>query len=442
MATRGRLSRIEVDGLFGRHSVDLNLDPSSAGAGQRLSIVFDDNGRGKTTVLKAVHHLLSWMDLDVHLAALAELPLDSLRLSLGSKFVEFRRDESDPRSCEVAIVSGKSRTALQFDPARDDPRAPTRLILDRRKAAKYRDAISKLCSPPILVSDDRIIHGDDLLRVNRPYAGRMPPTEQRRSAMRDVSRHDRRDPSEELRQLLSALGQTFLQAAFSIRSSARIDAVYADMVRRIAENQVKDAVGDVEALRLRAQNIEESLELVVKYGFMSLSQLQQVEETLAGLRRNSRNKKTIETVLEPFFSTLEADAEKIGPIAARVDLFVSTANSYLKDKSLEFSPGSGLRIVPDILADEEDGEEPLDPVQLSSGERHLLLLLGSSMMAGDDQLILIDEPELSLGIAWKRQLLGSLLALTSESEAQFLVASHSVEIITPFRDSAIPLRQS
>ena len=48
----------------------------------------------------------------------------------------------------------------------------------------------------------------------------------------------------------------------------------------------------------------------MRYGLMNLSQLRQVEETLAGLRRNSKNKKIIETVLEPFFSTLEADAGK------------------------------------------------------------------------------------------------------------------------------------
>ena len=126
----------------------------------------------------------------------------------------------------------------------------------------------------------------------------------------------------------------------------------------------------------------------------------------------------IETVLEPFFSTLEADAENVGPVAARLHLFVSTANVYLKDKALAFGPSIGLQIIPEAQAGDE--EPPLDPLQLSSGERHLLLLLGSAMVASQNQIILIDEPELSLGIAWKRKLLDSLLALTESSAAQFL----------------------
>jgi predicted ATPase len=131
------------------------------------------------------------------------------------------------------------------------------------------------------------------------------------------------------------------------------------------------------------------------------------------------------------------DAARVQPVADRVDLFVSTVNRYLADKKLEFTPTRGLRLLPPGYSADP---VPLEPSQLSSGERHLLLLFGSALIAEGRRLILIDEPELSLGISWKRMLLRSLLDLTGDSEAQFLIASHSVEIISPFQENALELR--
>lgn len=432
------LKSVHLAGLFGKHKVDVRFDRElDEGLDEgRLTIIFDDNGRGKTTVLKAIHHLLSWVDPDPHLSALAELPVDSIRVNFEGGFAAFKRDPADPRSCEVSAKTGDRRASVKYDPARDDPRAPTRLVLDRSHLRSFTEIMSTLCQPPILVSDDRVIRGDDLL--GRQLSRSAYERDSRRATAREQARLDRRDPSQELRVLLDVLGQSFLRATIiSRREVTRTDAVYADVVNRIANDKIKEAVGDVEALRARASAIEERLKLASSFGFVGLSQLRQVELTLARLRRNSKNKKAIETVLEPFFSTLEADADAMEPVAQRVNLLVSTANSYLRDKRLVFSSPDALSIQP-LPFSSSDG--PLDPAQLSSGERHLLLLFGSAMIADDRRIILIDEPELSLGISWKRKLLGSLLELTRESGAQFVVASHSVEIISPYKRCAVALR--
>ena len=430
-----RLTRVCVDGLFGRHNIDLDLEPGEGGS-DRLRIIFDDNGQGKTTVLKAVYHLLSWVDLDLHLTALAELPVEGVQLQVGETLVEFLRDPDDPRTCLVRVVSGGGGgIELHFDPTREDPRPPSRLVLDRSDVARDRETLSRVCRPPIFVSDDRAIRGDDLLSVRRTRSRAITPTEAKRLQSREP-RLERSDPSQELRNVLEALSQLFLREAYQSRSSPQTDGFYADVVSRIAKGQASSRELDIASLRSRALEVESSLHLPEKYGLVNLSQLRQVKDTLSGLRRNSANKRQIATVLEPFFSTLEADAENLRPVAGRIDTLVSTANSYLNDKAMSYSPGDGLTISPEPL----EGEEPLDADQLSSGERHLLLLFGSSMIAEGRRIILIDEPELSLGIQWKRRLLSSLLELTEESEAQFLVASHSVEIIAPHQASAVSLR--
>ncbi|MFJ1219573.1 AAA family ATPase, partial [Yersinia enterocolitica] len=62
--------------------------------------------------------------------------------------------------------------------------------------------------------------------------------------------------------------------------------------------------------------------------------------------------------------------------------------------------------------------------ELSSGERHILTFISLVLFEGSHRdLLIIDEPEISLNLIWQRQ----LMALFSEliPETQIIVASHS-----------------
>jgi predicted ATPase len=78
--------------------------------------------------------------------------------------------------------------------------------------------------------------------------------------------------------------------------------------------------------------------------------------------------------------------------------------------------------------------EPLLPEQLSSGEQELLILFCEVISAlMPDTILFIDEPELSLNVAWQRKLLSSLLKCASGSTVQFVIATHSIEILAQYR---------
>ncbi|MCM3281865.1 ATP-binding protein [Exiguobacterium sp. MER 193] len=65
--------------------------------------------------------------------------------------------------------------------------------------------------------------------------------------------------------------------------------------------------------------------------------------------------------------------------------------------------------------------------ELSSGERHLLTFLTIFLIEGANRdILIIDEPELSLNIKWQREILPLLHKLTPNS--QIIVASHSPSI--------------
>lgn len=99
-----------------------------------------------------------------------------------------------------------------------------------------------------------------------------------------------------------------------------------------------------------------------------------------------------------------------------VNLLTEKFNSYLIDKKK-------LQILNDKVFVAVDGRE-LPVGDLSSGERHILTFLTLVLFQGRQRnFLIIDEPEISLNIKWQRELMGLLHSLAPNT--QIIVASHS-----------------
>jgi predicted ATP-binding protein involved in virulence len=87
------------------------------------------------------------------------------------------------------------------------------------------------------------------------------------------------------------------------------------------------------------------------------------------------------------------------------------------------------------------GDRPLPVTSLSSGEQHELVLLYELLFkVNPDSLILIDEPELSLHIAWQQQFLQDLQKITQLASFDVLIATHSPQIIHDRWDLTVELK--
>lgn len=99
-----------------------------------------------------------------------------------------------------------------------------------------------------------------------------------------------------------------------------------------------------------------------------------------------------------------------------VNLLTEKFNSYLIDNKK-------LQILNDKVFVAVDGRE-LPVSDLSSGERHILTFLTLVLFQGRQRnFLIIDEPEISLNIKWQRELMGLLHNLAPNT--QIIVASHS-----------------
>ena len=83
----------------------------------------------------------------------------------------------------------------------------------------------------------------------------------------------------------------------------------------------------------------------------------------------------------------------------------------------------------------------LDLEMLSSGEQHELVLLYNLLFeTQEDSLIMIDEPELSLHVAWQDEMLRDLQEMADLSNFRVLLATHSPQIIGDRWDLTIQLK--
>lgn len=100
----------------------------------------------------------------------------------------------------------------------------------------------------------------------------------------------------------------------------------------------------------------------------------------------------------------------------------------------------------DVLVDREHGifvnarhgRIPLD--KLSSGEQHQLVLFFELLFEIDENsLILIDEPELSLHVAWQKKFIGDLLSIIDLNKFDVILATHSPQLISHWEGLVIEL---
>lgn len=118
----------------------------------------------------------------------------------------------------------------------------------------------------------------------------------------------------------------------------------------------------------------------------------------------------------------------------KIDVFTRILNQRLKYKRVEVNKDDGIQ----IISTRTSKKLPLQ--SLSSGEQHELVLLYELLFQiKPGALLLIDEPEISLHVAWQKQFIPDLLSVIQLSDFSVLMATHSPQIINDRWDLTIEL---
>lgn len=133
---------------------------------------------------------------------------------------------------------------------------------------------------------------------------------------------------------------------------------------------------------------------------------------------------TQKRVLDLFLDDVSAKTLPLLGLMEKLDLLRRVIDRKFLHKRIEFSVEKG------IFFRSSSSQREIPVTALSSGEQHELSLFSHLLFRVRGQsLIMIDEPELSLHVAWQHDLLGDLEMLAGVTGLTFLLATHSTAII-------------
>ena len=443
------ISKISVEKLFGRYDYAIELDSEGVEA-NRIHLLYGDNGTGKTTILKLIFHLLSPHSTRGHRSYIAKTPFTTFSISFSdhSQISATRAPGTIVGNYRLEITGQKQ--PVQAANVEVDPRSGA--VGSEQLTTELQGVLRELTKFSLDVfylGDTRDLEGDSLPETERRYYRQDVPSE-----MHEMSAIDHYDTfvRQSTRRSDSTLVESILRTEHWLRSETiRVSSIgetdarqsYADILRTVATAEAPAGANVSEELERLKTELKRLEDLSRAFGHFGLGPPIEADPLLNSLTLASRNKVTLPMmirVLQLFLDGQNARLNALRDIFIKMRRFVEITNAHLVDKEVIFNVQSGLSIKLSGCRSDLAGEE-LDPDLLSSGERHLLLVFLNVLAASDGApLFIIDEPELSLNVKWQRSLVESLLNLSQNTNCQFLMATHSIELLSQHMHRVVPLR--
>ena len=141
------------------------------------------------------------------------------------------------------------------------------------------------------------------------------------------------------------------------------------------------------------------------------------------------------TALKIYFDDFSEKYRVFEKLITKLDLFTEIINNRFDFKKILISRENGFNIV-----DKNNEEKKIKLTQLSSGEKQEIVLFYELIFeTKSDLFLLIDEPEISLHIAWQKKFLDDMLMVAENNTLKVMVATHSPQIIGNHWDIQIDL---
>ncbi len=140
----------------------------------------------------------------------------------------------------------------------------------------------------------------------------------------------------------------------------------------------------------------------------------------------------ISRVLSVFATDTDQKLDVLTKLQSRIELFIELIKQRFSTKDVIVTKENGFEI------SFRNHKVPLD--KLSSGEQHQLVLFFELLFElRENALILIDEPELSLHVAWQKKFISDLQRIIALNQFDVILATHSPQLISRWTDLVVEL---
>ena len=419
-----RLQRVVVDGLFGTYNHDIRLHLN-----ERVTLLHGPNGVGKTVVLGMINALL-----ENRLDYFRSVPFSIFCLEFqdGSTIQLVPTDGTNDgdRKYELRLTrQGGKHSAEVSGASRADFVA---------EGISYLRPHGELAETWIDLRDGEVLRASDVL-----------------DRFSDEHR-DEEDDTSWFDEFLKNANAHFIEAQRLIRVDWESASRFAHSRRPWRRSMISAVVECSEDFRTRIANT------MVEYGRQSqrLDQsfpqrlvsateelaVDQLQAEMSTLDRKTAELKSIgildETPAHPFSVASLASMDRtqtrvmtlyvrdteeklrvLDDLATRARLLLDNVNQKYRHKRIALDRDEGF-------VAKSDGGQSLSLRSLSSGEQQELVLHYDLLFrVRSNTIVLIDEPELSLHVAWQKKFLPDLLKIIELSNFDALVATHSPFVI-------------
>jgi len=439
-----RIDQVQVKGLFGRFDHYLKFATD-----ENIMIIIGPNGFGKTTTLRLIDALFNRA-----VSRVAAVPFRQLEVIFdnGHVLTAIKPEDVDPRkpdSSDVVLTLRSDRRNETYQHRRvsaDSLRLPliavedfipvlrrvgrrewrnleTGRILDRDEVlAAHEDELAPflqrgIASAPEWLQELRNSVAVSLIDTERLTGTPSPPSGRHGVRVREeVPKRTVRSYSEELAGRVSRSNEEYLALSQSLDRTFPTRLVADNSDQNGSMDELRSQLNALECKRLR---LEHAGLLAGEHSDIEVPDLTRVDESRRG-------------VLSVFAQDAAEKLAVFDELYDCVDAFTSIANSRFHHKQVVVS-AKGLGVA------DSDGES-LDLETLSSGEQHELVILYELIFrTAPDSLVLIDEPELSLHVAWQAQFVPDLERMAKLTGFRAILATHSPDIIGDRWDLTVEL---
>lgn len=446
-----KISKIEVKKLFGvfDHEIPLTND-------NNITIVIGENGLGKTVILEAMNAFFDgnydffnnlefetfifyfnnndvWKlkkqinehlcDLYIAKTSVEKMSVKSKEHLISSEILPNSKRES-LRERELRRRSRENMYGIEnYNILFDDHEyhEHNRMMkmthnYQRSLDLQYQSQQVKKISPPKWFVD-----GVDKINIKLIETQRIITIKERGS---DSYINNVAKCSQELRQIILK----------SIKKSSEVtsglDSSYPTRLVRKLKQGTKDSF---EELNLALAKLDKRRKLFSSVGLVvdaQDSELLQIDE----------DQKDLINLLKLYIDDSHKKLDPYEDLFQKIMLFTQIINKRFKHKDLNIQKDKGLVFVSTVTKRRNDKIEEIPASKLSSGEQNELILfyeLIFNSQIGD--MILIDEPELSLHISWQNKFIDDLKSVTSINDVSIIIATHSPDIISENWDLKVEL---
>jgi predicted ATPase len=429
---------IRVLELFGQFSYSLGA-PNGGALDSRLVLFYGDNGSGKTTVLRLLYHTLSPEPNRGHRTALVAIPVREFVVTLedGTE-IGVRRDKGSilGNYSWLLRVPGKGELIIAVNADSDGNVIRTDDPSELKKWEQFESQLVQLQLAIYFLTDNRRPPSERYLDSGIDVDS--PSFESTRFLLDAYKKEQLIKPPSVLDTTVSELENLLRSQVIAAAQAGEVNIhqIYAGIIPRLLWESGKSVEDDraSEVVITRLRDLMSRSEPFSVLGLMPRLDFSSLIEKIGNVEASK--KAIVARVFEPYISSISARLDALASTQEAIENFVRTINEFYSGKRASFDLKHGFQIM-------QPSGRRLPLRALSSGEKQLLLLFCNTVRArAQATIFIIDEPELSLNVKWQRQLLDALLTIVKGSSVQFVIATHSIELLATQRSAVVQLSNS